>query len=70
LQKLYDWVKEQLTRYLNAQKRALVARVENLWDKYAVSSQQLEAERETTLDTLNEYLAKLGYLNVREKGEL
>jgi type I restriction enzyme M protein len=70
LQKLYDWVKEQLTRYLNAAKRALVARVENLWDKYAVSSQQLEAEREATLDTLNEYLAKLGYLNVREKGEL
>jgi type I restriction enzyme M protein len=62
LQKLYDWVKEQLTRYLNAAKRTLIALVEKLWDKYAVSSQELEAEREGTLKTLNEYLSKLGYL--------
>jgi type I restriction enzyme M protein len=38
LKKLYDWVKEQLTRYLNAEKRVLIAIVENLWDKYAVSN--------------------------------
>ncbi len=63
LQKLYDWVKEQLTRYLNAEKRVLIARVENLWDKYAVSSQELEAEREQTLAELNEFLVKLGYVN-------
>ncbi|WP_035988114.1 type I restriction-modification system subunit M [Leptolyngbya sp. KIOST-1] len=62
LQKLYDWAKEQLTRYLNAEKRVLVASVENLWDKYAASSQQLEAEREVTLRTLNEFMEKLGYL--------
>lgn len=62
LKKLYDWAKEQLTRYLNAAKRHLVALVEKLWDKYGVSSQQLEAEREGTLKTLNEYLSKLGYL--------
>jgi type I restriction enzyme M protein len=62
LQKLYDWVKEQLTRYLNAAKRTLIALVEKLWDKYAVSSQELEAEREETLKTLSDYLSKLGYL--------
>ncbi len=62
LKKLYDWVKEQLTRYLNAAKRHLIALVEKLWDKYAVSSQQLEAEREATLKTLNEYLVKLRYI--------
>lgn len=62
LKKLYDWVKEQLTRYLNAEKRHLVALVEKLWDKYAVSNQQLEAERKETLKILNEYLSKLGYL--------
>lgn len=62
LKKLYDWVQEQLTRYLNAAKRHLIALVEKLWDKYAVSSQQLEVEREGTLKTLNEYLSKLGYL--------
>jgi len=62
LQKLYDGVKEQLTRYLNAEKRYLIALVEKLWDKYAVSSQELEAEREETLKVLNEYLSQLGYL--------
>jgi type I restriction enzyme M protein len=62
LKKLYDWVKEQLTRYLNGAKRTLIALAEKLWDKYAVSSQQLEAEREETLKTLNGYLSKLRYL--------
>lgn len=62
LQKLYDWVRGQLTRYLNGAKRALIALVEKLWDKYAVSSQELEAEREETLAELNEFLSKLGYL--------
>ena len=62
LKKLYDWVKEQLTRYLNAEKRELVATVENLWDKYAVSSRELKSEREETLKTLDTFLSKLGYL--------
>jgi len=61
LKKLYDWVSEQLTRYLNGEKRGLVAKVENLWDKYAVSSQEMEAQREQTLGQLNEFLVKLGY---------
>lgn len=61
LKKLYDWVSEQLTRYLNGEKRGLIAKVENLWDKYAVSSQEMEAQREQTLGQLNEFLVKLGY---------
>ncbi len=43
-------------------RRALLAIVENLWDKYAVPSQMLEAEREGTLSVLNGFLASLGYL--------
>ncbi|CCI33393.1 type I restriction-modification system subunit M [Microcystis sp. T1-4] len=62
LKKLYDWVSEQLNRYLNGEKRGLVAKVENLWDKYAVSSQEMEAQREQTLGELNEFLSKLRYL--------
>ncbi|MEL0588614.1 MAG: hypothetical protein U1V55_01690 [Planktothrix rubescens PR222] len=50
-------------RYLNGAKRALIALVENLWDKYAVSSRELEAERSQTLTELNDFLVKLGYLN-------
>lgn len=62
LQKLYDIATAELERYLNAEKRALVAGVEKLWDKYAVSSQQLETEREATLGQLNGFLSGLGYL--------
>jgi type I restriction enzyme M protein len=36
--------------------------VENLWDRYAVSSRELEQARAETLKTLNGYLKALGYL--------
>jgi type I restriction enzyme M protein len=36
--------------------------VENLWDKYAVPSCELEQERTETLKTLDEFLKALGYL--------
>lgn len=62
LKKLYSLANQELQRYLNAEKRALVGILENLWDKYAVSSRVLEAEREKTLAALNGFLAGLGYL--------
>ena len=49
LAKLYDIAHTELERYLNAEKRSLVLGIENLWDKYAVSSRELEAERDATL---------------------
>ena len=61
LKKLYDIANTELERYLNAEKRQLVAGVEKLWDKYAVSSQQMENDRETMLGHLNEFLGELGY---------
>ena len=62
LSKLYDIVHAELERYLNTEKRNLVSSVENLWDKYAVSSRELDAERDATMKTLDEFLAKLDYL--------
>lgn len=62
LKKINDLASNELTRYLNAEKRALVASVENLWVKYAVSSRTLEAARSDTLQTLDAMLAGLGYL--------
>jgi type I restriction enzyme M protein len=53
LKKLYDLVNTELNRYLNAEKRGLVQMVENLWDKYAVSSHEQEDERTKTLNTLD-----------------
>ncbi len=62
LKKLYDLVNTELNRYLNAEKRGLIHVVENLWDKYAVPSRELESERSETLKTLDGFLKGLGYL--------
>jgi type I restriction enzyme M protein len=51
-------------RYLNAEKRGLIAAAENLRGKYAVSSRELEHERDETLKTLDGFLKGLGYLRV------
>jgi len=61
LKKLDDLARAELARYLNAEKRVLIAAVENLWDKYAVSSRQLEAASAQTLTSLDAMLAGLGY---------
>ena len=62
LRKIDDLARAELTRYLNTEKRALIASVENLWDKYAVSSRSLETARGETLQALDEMLARLRYL--------
>lgn len=62
LKKLHDLATAELHRYLNAEKRQLIAALENLWAKYAVSSRTLEAERSQTLQTLDAFMAGLGYL--------
>jgi type I restriction enzyme M protein len=63
LQKHNNLVQQELLKYLNAEKRKLIAGIEKLWDKYAVSAQQLEKERTETLNELNEFLTELNYLN-------
>ena len=62
LKKLHDVATQELNRYLNAAKRHLIQSVENLWEKYAVSSQTLDTERTETLRELDEFLKGLGYL--------
>ncbi len=62
LNKIYDIANTELERYLNAEKRLLIHGVENLWDKYAVSSRMLEVERDATLSTLDGFIEGLGYL--------
>jgi type I restriction enzyme M protein len=63
LQKHNNLVQQELLKYLNAEKRKLIVGIEKLWDKYAVSSQELEGERAATLDELNVFLTDLNYLN-------
>ncbi|HPO56492.1 MAG TPA: type I restriction-modification system subunit M [Ignavibacteriaceae bacterium] len=63
LQKHNSLVQQELLKYLNAEKRALIADVEKLWDKYKVTSQQLENKRKDSLDKLNQFLTELKYLS-------
>ena len=62
LKKLHDIANKELLRYLNAEKRYLITVVENLWDKYAVSSQVLEQQREQTLTAFSQFMTQLKYL--------
>lgn len=61
LQKHHNLVQGQLDRYLNREKRELITLVQMLWDKYAVSRNDLETERETVLNKLNAFLTALNY---------
>jgi type I restriction enzyme M protein len=62
LKKLYDIASSELNRYLNSEKRGLIAGVENLWDKYAVSSRELEKQRAETFKALEGFLGGLRYI--------
>lgn len=62
LKKLYDIAHSELDRYLNAEKRGLIQTVEKLWDKYAISSRELEGKRAETLEALDGFMKGLRYL--------
>ncbi len=62
LKKIYDIVRAELDRYLNAEKRVLVRVVENLWGKYAIAADELENDRAVTITTMGGFLTGLGYL--------
>ena len=51
----------EMARYLNSEKRVLVRVVENLWEKYAVSVESMNADRAATIETLDAFLCGLGY---------
>lgn len=63
LQKHNSLVQQELQKYLNAEKRTLIAGIEKLWDKYKVTSQNLENKRQESLDKLNRFLTELRYLS-------
>ena len=63
LKKHFDIINNQLQRYLNAEKRALVGAYENLFDKYFVSAGSIEKDRNITMKELNDFLTDLKYLN-------
>ncbi len=62
LKKLYDIARTEFERYLNTEMRHLVSGVENLWNKYALSSQKMEQSRMKIEECLDSFLKGLGYL--------
>ena len=52
---------DEFDGYLRQYQRGFVAAVENLWDKYAVTTKQILAERDREADQLNLFLKELGY---------
>ena len=64
LKKLYDIVNTELERYLNSEMRSLISGIENLWSKYALSSQALKEEQEATLKTLDGFMSDFGVLEM------
>jgi type I restriction enzyme M protein len=52
---------EQLARYATEKRQALIEAVETLWDKYHISLQELEAERDAAAAELEGYVEELGY---------
>jgi type I restriction enzyme M protein len=63
LQKHNNLMQQELLKYLNAEKRKLIAGIDKLWDKYYISSQDLELERKRTLNELDTFLTELNYLS-------
>jgi type I restriction enzyme M protein len=62
LKKLYNQINNEMIRYLNAEKRNIIGLIENLWDKYSLSKEVLEVQREDALNQLNKFLKGLGYI--------
>lgn len=61
LQKHHNLIADQLERYLNAEKRAMLAPFENLWDKYAVSMRDIGRGLTKTQRDLDKIFGRLGY---------
>jgi type I restriction enzyme M protein len=61
LERFKRLLNEQFDEYLRQYQRGLIAAVENLWQKYAVTMQQILAERDREAEQLDQFLVELGY---------
>jgi len=56
-----DGLIAELERYVTAHRQQVIVAVENWWDKYRVTLQDIEGERDAARQQLNEFLSGLGY---------
>ena len=60
LERFQRLLTEQFDGYLRQYQRAFIAAVENLWQKYAVTTKQILAERDREAAQLNAFLEGVG----------
>jgi len=48
-------------RYLSEKKQAIIANIENIWDKYQVSLSEIEKERDESTVAIKGFLTEIGY---------
>jgi len=61
LERFQRLLTEQFDGYLRQYQRAFIAAVENLWQKYAVTTKQIVAERDQASAQLDAFIKELGY---------
>ena len=61
LERLQRVLTERFDGYLRQYQRAVIAEIENLWSKYAVTTKQILSDRDTEAAQLNDFLVELGY---------
>ena len=61
LTQLKERLEAGMERYLTQSRQELVAVYENWWDKYKVTTREIEADRDVAKERLDTYLRELGY---------
>ena len=61
LERFRNLLTEQFEGYLRQYQRSFIAAVENLWQKYAVTTKQILTERDREAAQLDAFLKELGY---------
>lgn len=56
-----DGLSAELERYVTAHRQQVVVAVENWWDKYRITLQDIETERDAAAQQLSQFLKVLGY---------
>jgi type I restriction enzyme M protein len=56
-----DGLIAELERYVTAHRQQVIVAVENWWDKYRVTLQDIETERDAAAKQLSKFLGELGY---------
>jgi type I restriction enzyme M protein len=61
LERFQRLLTEQFDGYLRQYQRAFIAAMENLWQKYAITTKQILAERNQAAAQLDQFMKELGY---------